>query len=90
MDNAYKFASARVALLARRNGSLQITVEDDGPGLRDHTAQDLTERGARVDESVPGQGIGLAVVREIVELYQGTLSLEQSGLGGLRVRVTLP
>ena len=90
MDNAYKFAAARVALAAKRGGFLELAVEDDGPGLRNHSAADLTERGARIDESVPGQGIGLAVVREIVELYHGTLSLEESELGGLRVRVTLP
>lgn len=90
MDNAYKFAAGRVRVRGERRGGLELTVDDDGPGLRNHAAQDVTERGARIDESVPGQGIGLAVVREIVELYHGHLSLEQSELGGLHARVTLP
>ncbi len=90
MDNAYKFSSSQVRVAAERHESLRITVDDDGPGLRNHAAQDVTERGARIDESVPGQGIGLAVVREIVELYHGTLTLEGSELGGLRARVILP
>jgi two-component system sensor histidine kinase PhoQ len=90
MDNAYKFAQGRVRLTAQRSGMLVLTVEDDGPGLRNHDARDVTQRGARIDESVPGQGIGLAVVRDIVELYQGVLELETSAWGGLCARVTLP
>ena len=90
MDNAYKFARQRVRLVAQRDGRLLLAVDDDGPGLRNHGAQDVTERGARIDQSVPGQGIGLAVVREIVELYHGELHLEPSELGGLRASVILP
>jgi two-component system sensor histidine kinase PhoQ len=90
MDNAYKFAARRVRFRGQRNGGLRITIEDDGPGLRNHAAEDVTERGTRIDESVPGQGIGLAVVREIIELYHGELHLETSDMGGLRALVTLP
>ncbi len=90
LDNAYKFAQSRVRLTAQRGAKLVLIVEDDGPGLSNHHARDVTARGARIDESVPGQGIGLAVVREIVELYEGALHLEASAWGGLRARVVLP
>ncbi len=90
LDNAYKFAQSRVRLTAQPGAKLVLIVEDDGPGLSAQHARDVTARGARIDESVPGQGIGLAVVREIVELYGGALHLEASAWGGLRARVVLP
>jgi len=50
----------------------------------------VLQRGGRVDERLPGTGLGLAIVGDLVELYQGSLALERSPLGGLRVRLTLP
>jgi two-component system sensor histidine kinase PhoQ len=50
----------------------------------------VLERGGRADESIPGQGIGLAVVAETAELYQGRLSLGTLNDGGSEVRVILP
>ncbi len=64
--------------------------QDDGPGLPAAAEEALLQRGARADESVPGQGIGLAVVAETAELYQGRISLGGSVLGGTEVRVVLP
>ena len=68
---------------------LVIRIEDDGRGISAAEAANLFQRGKRADESVPGQGIGLAVVRETVELYQGTLDLGRSELGGAELRVEL-
>jgi signal transduction histidine kinase len=68
---------------------LVITVGDDGRGVTAEEAATLFQRGKRADESVPGQGIGLAVVRETVELYRGTLDLGRSELGGAELRVEL-
>lgn len=90
MDNAFKYCRGRVAVSATgRDGKLEIVVEDDGPGIGATEVERLFERGSRADESVPGHGIGLAVVRETVELYHGALSVESSRLGGARVRVEL-
>jgi two-component system sensor histidine kinase PhoQ len=51
----------------------------------------VLERGVRADSAMPGQGIGLAVVRDIVAAYGGEVILDQSpALGGARVRVWLP
>ncbi len=95
LDNAYKWCASRVRVRieavevdgARR---LAITIEDDGPGIPAPVRRSVLERGFRADELTPGQGIGLAVVREMVEeAYSGTLELSASPLGGARVRVVL-
>jgi two-component system sensor histidine kinase PhoQ len=90
MDNGYKYCKARVRVTARSTPErLVITVGDDGRGITAAEAATLFERGKRADESVPGQGIGLAVVRETVELYRGTLDVGRSELGGAELRVEL-
>ncbi|HSG64258.1 MAG TPA: ATP-binding protein, partial [Gammaproteobacteria bacterium] len=68
---------------------LRLFVEDDGPGVSPALAGRLMERGARADESVPGEGIGLAVAREIAELYQGRIDVGRSRWGGARITVEL-
>lgn len=90
LDNAYKYCKRRVDVQVRQSrAGLSIRVDDDGPGIDADDAQSLLERGVRADESVPGQGIGLAVVRETVELYQGELTLGRSAYGGVEVRIEL-
>jgi two-component system sensor histidine kinase PhoQ len=91
IENAYKFCDKRVLVqvisLADR---VEIVVQDDGPGFAPEIMELALERGGRADESVPGQGIGLAVVAETAELYQGRLSLGSPESGASEVRVTLP
>jgi two-component system, OmpR family, sensor histidine kinase PhoQ len=90
MDNGYKYCKSRVRVSARSTpGRLVITVGDDGRGITAEEAATLFRRGKRADESVPGQGIGLAVVHETVELYRGTLDVGRSELGGAELRVEL-
>ncbi|MDH3508435.1 MAG: ATP-binding protein, partial [Gammaproteobacteria bacterium] len=90
IENAYKYGRARVRVRAwNEDGSLRLTVEDDGPGISPGEAEALIERGSRADESVPGQGIGLAVVREIADLYQGQLTVGESDLGGAKIDLDL-
>jgi two-component system sensor histidine kinase PhoQ len=91
LDNAYKYCRKRVLVEVRSSVErVEIVVHDDGPGLPPEAEEAVIERGARADESVPGQGIGLAVVAETVELYQGTVTLGTSELGGTAVRLRLP
>ena len=84
LDNAFKWARTRVRVTAeriaradaRRDG-VSIVVEDDGPGIPEDDRARVLERGARLDERVSGQGIGLSVVRELVELNGGTITIER-------------
>ena len=92
LDNAFKWAVSSVAVQATHsNGKLRIVVKDDGPGcelLTDPTHP--PSRGQRADESVPGSGLGLSIVRDLVTLYDGTLSFEANVPNGLRVVSILP
>lgn len=91
LDNACKWAAGRVRVGARHAGrSLEISVEDDGAGLPGERAPEALLPGRRLDESVPGDGFGLSICHELVELYGGELRLERAELGGLAARLTLP
>jgi signal transduction histidine kinase len=91
IDNACKWGRSRIEVRARRyHDRLVITVDDDGPGLGFDDRERLFERGKRLDERVPGSGHGLAIVRDIAELYDGKALLEASPLGGLRAVLDLP
>jgi signal transduction histidine kinase len=67
-----------------------ITVDDDGPGLPSSMRDHVLQRGIRADETAPGSGLGLAIVRDLVDLYNGSLALADSPLGGLRATIRLP
>jgi two-component system sensor histidine kinase PhoQ len=93
LDNAYKWCSQRVTVTAARdqNRGLQLSVEDDGPGITPQKADTVVQRGVRGDASNPGHGIGLAVVQDIVRVYKGTLTMEKSPtLGGAKITLSLP
>lgn len=96
LDNAYKWARSQLrisvgALPARPGGrpGLSLSVEDDGPGVKPELAEAILERGRRADEAVPGHGIGLAVVAELIEAYHGRLRIDRSPLGGARFAAEL-
>jgi len=90
-DNACKWARSRVTVRAApRDGRLAVAVDDDGPGIAATERETVLARGQRLDERVPGSGLGLDIVHEIVTLYRGRLNLSDSALGGLRVELDLP
>ena len=69
---------------------LHLCVEDDGPGIPDELREAVLRRGVRADTRLPGQGIGLAVVRETVEqIYGGSVEIDVGALGGTRVRIVV-
>ncbi len=91
MENACKWAKSKVCLTTRWDRArLTITIEDDGPGLGAKERDKVFARGARLDEKVPGSGLGLSIVQDCVELYGGTVVLDDADLGGLRVTLTVP
>ena len=72
-------------------GFCGFVVEDDGPGISAEDRIRIGQRGVRTDETVPGHGIGLAMVQDTVEMYGGTLTIgESEALGGARFALRLP
>lgn len=91
LDNACKWAQQQVRFELHHAASWEVTIEDDGPGIDAVRISELSQRGKRLDESVEGHGLGLAIVRDIVEQYHGSIEFSHSlALGGLKVEVTLP
>ena len=90
LDNAYKWARQRIEVSAEAQGKqLLLRVMDDGPGIPTAHVDTLLQRGMRADQSVAGHGIGLSIVGNIVDAYQGMLSIHTSPLGGAEIRVQL-
>lgn len=92
LDNACKWAKSQVSCHLQRNaqGQVCLIIADDGPGCTTKELQQLTQRGIRMDESVEGHGLGLAICKDIAKLYGGHLLFAASAeLGGLQVMVTL-
>ena len=95
LDNACKWSRGQVGvrLDAERDSAgtmLLIRIDDNGPGLSEADAEKVLRRGVRLDEKTPGSGLGLDIVKELVDVYGGTLSLRRSALGGLLVELRLP
>jgi two-component system, OmpR family, sensor histidine kinase PhoQ len=96
VDNACKWCRSRVRVTvaidpqAGSRERLSLAVEDDGPGISEEDRARVLQRGVRTDESVPGHGLGLAMVHDTVDLYGGTISIDASELGGARFLLRLP
>lgn len=94
LDNACKYGKSMVIVRLlpsfQSDGLFEIVVEDDGPGLSEADIERAMARGSRLDEAAPGQGLGLSILKETVDLYGGQLLFERAQLGGLRARLLLP
>nr|WP_232097681.1 sensor histidine kinase [Pseudomonas sp. URMO17WK12:I11] len=91
LDNACKWADSEVHLgIATSEDHYQLWVDDDGPGIPYQQRVQVLERGSRLDEEVDGHGLGLGIVRDIVQAWGGQLQLLESPMGGLRVDIQLP
>ncbi len=95
LDNACKWSKGKIAvtMMAERTPSQQfllIRIEDDGPGLTEDEATKVLRRGVRLDEKTPGSGLGLDIVKELVDVYGGSLQLRRSVLGGVLAELKLP
>lgn len=93
LDNACKWARQQVQINISHKPAAQhyeLVIEDDGPGIAAAEREQVLSRGTRIDEQVQGHGLGLGIVRDIVEHCGGVLQLQQSSLGGLAVVIHLP
>ncbi|WP_417797230.1 sensor histidine kinase [Stutzerimonas nitrititolerans] len=91
LDNACKWANSEVVLSIERSAAgYRLRVDDDGPGIPAAERAPVLDRGTRLDERAEGHGLGLGIVRDILSAWRGTLSLQDSPLGGLQVQIELP
>jgi len=91
LENAYKYCSKTVVIFIQlHNDNIEIYIDDDGNGIPEHAKNDIIKRGKRIDSQVEGHGIGLSIVSDIIDAYQGDIRIERSHLGGARFIVTLP
>jgi len=92
LENACKYSRGRVRVVASETSStrLSVVVEDNGPGLPAEARAEVLKRGARLDETEPGSGLGLSIVDELARAYGGGVALSDSAMGGLKVTLELP
>ena len=96
LENAARHAQAKVSVsigIVATNASdtmLEITIDDDGPGVSPAQREQIVKRGVRLDEKMPGSGLGLSIVNDIVGEYGGVFDLAENSWGGLSVVVKLP
>ena len=94
LDNAFKWATGSVHLTISKSAGkpdfLLLGVDDDGPGLSASKRTRAMQRGQRLDENLPGSGLGLSIVADLAHLYGGSFRLENSKQGGLRAELLLP
>ena len=91
LENAYRLCINEIRIRAQLLGNhYELVVEDDGPGVPEHQRERILQRGERLDTQYPGQGIGTAVVKDIIDSYGGQLFVEESVLGGAKFRILFP
>jgi two-component system sensor histidine kinase PhoQ len=91
MDNAYKYGAGEVRVsVIESNGTVDFIIEDNGVGIDQSQREEITQRGARLDTQEHGQGIGMAVVVDIIKGYKGTISIDDSDLLGAKFTASFP
>jgi len=90
LDNAFKWTNKNVYITAKPHGKqLLLSVSDDGPGIDPAQVENLLQRGVRADQLTAGHGIGLSIVRNIVDAYDGQLEIKKRPLDGCEAVVIL-
>jgi two-component system sensor histidine kinase PhoQ len=96
LDNAAKYGGGRVRARVDagrpgpRSAGVQILIEDNGPGIDADRFEELLLRGVRGDQQREGQGLGLAIARQLIEAYGGTITVDRSTLGGAALHIIFP
>lgn len=92
VENAAKYGGGSVFVTVEdADDMVAIVIEDDGRGIPEKDRARIFDRGVRLDSGKPGTGLGMAIVRDVAEIYNGTIELDESeDMGGLLVRLKLP
>ncbi|MCR6502060.1 HAMP domain-containing histidine kinase [Shinella sp. CPCC 101442] len=90
LENAFKWAVRKIGIYGEIKGQVTtISIRDDGPGMPSSRIDEVFRPGLRLDETVPGDGFGLSISKELLGLYGGSISINPVELG-LKVDITLP
>jgi two-component system osmolarity sensor histidine kinase EnvZ len=80
--------------LDKNKRDIKIVIEDNGPGIPEKDYEKALKPFQRLDSSrnqnIAGSGLGLSISQEIINSIGGSIKLSKSGLGGLKVTITLP
>ncbi|MEJ2042966.1 MAG: ATP-binding protein [Reinekea sp.] len=91
LENGFKYGRSIISVqLENRSSTIIVHVDDDGPGIDENKREEVLTRGKRLDTMQPGQGIGLAMVNDILASYRVELMISRSPLGGARFSLALP
>jgi two-component system, OmpR family, osmolarity sensor histidine kinase EnvZ len=94
LANATTYGNSAEVAARRVGGNIEVTVEDDGPGIPADRREDVFRPFFRLEDSrnreTGGVGLGLSIARDVIHGHGGSIALEDSPLGGLRVRIRLP
>ncbi|RSD32534.1 ATP-binding protein [Vibrio pectenicida] len=93
IENAYKWSESIIRVHSLQNSEnpeiIDVIIEDDGVGIPEQKMAQVIHRGVRLDETIPGTGLGLNIVSEMAHSYRGKLTLDRSSLGGLKVILSM-
>ncbi len=91
LENSCKYGADKISIDCEvRENHTHITIKDNGQGFPEQQLHRLTKRGVRADTHQEGQGLGLAICRELIEGYGGQLQLENRATGGAQIVISLP
>ena len=90
LENAFKWGNNKILISAENtNNKTKIIIEDDGPGINENEKEWIILRGQRADQNTPGHGIGLAIVSDILLMYNGILEITKSKAGGAKITIKI-
>ena len=95
IENAARYANKQIKITEHDTAdTVEVIIEDDGPGIPDNRKRDAMRPFVRLDDArgtdTGGTGLGLSIAQTAIENHGGQMFLENSELGGLRVRIVLP
>ena len=94
LDNSIKYAEKISVNLEKKNSTILISIDDDGPGVKKSEFQNITKPFYKIDksrsESKSSVGLGLSISSDIIKSHGGDINFNKSKLGGLKVTISLP
>jgi two-component system, OmpR family, osmolarity sensor histidine kinase EnvZ len=94
IDNSIKYGNNISVQLIKRNNSIQINIDDDGPGIEEKEYENVFKPFYKIDKSrgnpKSSVGLGLSIASDIIRSHGGNIILDKSPIGGLRVKISLP